>query len=187
MFIHCTLFNKAALSSLPKLTPPHRKTNKMTVRPAKTQNSLDIIPVWSESSLSAWRSTGSLATHWVHSEDCSDWVDAQADLSSLGAQVILLVLSCCGSYIADSSNFYFYKQSLTKDQQNCGFEVIYVKKAPGHPALYKSEVKSSRFSYYTSIVLRTTSLWWRFCDKEKLQFCTLASDNATMVVWTRSL
>ena len=28
----------------------------------------------------------------------SDWADAQADLSSLGAQVILLVLSCCGSY-----------------------------------------------------------------------------------------
>ena len=26
-------------------------------------------PVWSESSLSAWRKFGSLATHWVHSED----------------------------------------------------------------------------------------------------------------------
>ena len=27
-----------------------------------------IRPVWSESSLSAWRKLGSLATHWVHSE-----------------------------------------------------------------------------------------------------------------------
>ena len=30
--------------------PPHDKTNKMTVRPAKTQISLGIRPVWSESS-----------------------------------------------------------------------------------------------------------------------------------------
>ena len=28
-----------------------------------------ICPVWLESSLSAWRNLGSLATHWVHSED----------------------------------------------------------------------------------------------------------------------
>ena len=36
-----------------KNEPPHDKTNKMTVRPAKTQISLDIHPVWSESSLCA--------------------------------------------------------------------------------------------------------------------------------------
>ena len=35
---------------------PHDKTNKMTVRPAKTQISLGIRPVWSESSL---------CTQWV--------------------------------------------------------------------------------------------------------------------------
>ena len=45
----------------------------------KTQISLG--PVWSESSLLAWRHLGSLATHWEHSEDWSDWVDAYADLS----------------------------------------------------------------------------------------------------------
>ena len=33
--------------------PPHDKTNKMTERPAKTQISLGIKPVWSESSLRA--------------------------------------------------------------------------------------------------------------------------------------
>ena len=49
--------------------PPHDKTNKWHVRPAKTQISLGIRPVWSESSLFAWRKHGSLATHWVHSED----------------------------------------------------------------------------------------------------------------------
>ena len=34
-----------------KKEPPHDKTNKITVHPAKTQISLDIRPVWSESSL----------------------------------------------------------------------------------------------------------------------------------------
>ena len=36
--------------------PPHNKTNKMTVHPAKTQISLGICPVWSESSLCTQRS-----------------------------------------------------------------------------------------------------------------------------------
>ena len=49
--------------------PSHDKTNKMSVRPAKTQISMGIRPVWSESSLSAWRNLGSLATHWEHSEN----------------------------------------------------------------------------------------------------------------------
>ena len=39
--------------------PPHDKTNKMTVRPAKTQISLGIRPVWSKSLL---------CTHWVAKE-----------------------------------------------------------------------------------------------------------------------
>ena len=55
-------------------------------------------PVWSESSLSAWRNLGSLATHWVHSEDSDQtgrmprliWVFA-------GCTLILLVLSCRSS------------------------------------------------------------------------------------------
>ena len=45
------------------------KPTKWTVLPVKTQISLGICPVWSESSLCAWRNLGSLATHWVHSED----------------------------------------------------------------------------------------------------------------------
>ena len=61
--------------------PVHDKTNKVTVRPAKTWISLGIRPVWSESSLSAWIKLGSLATQWAHSEDWSDWMDAQANLS----------------------------------------------------------------------------------------------------------
>ena len=63
------------------IEPPHDKTNKMSVHPAKTQIRLGR----SESLLSAWRKLGSLATHWAHSKDSdqtgqSDWADAQADL-----------------------------------------------------------------------------------------------------------
>ena len=53
----------------PLMSRDMTKTNKMTVRPAKTKISLGIRPVWSESSLSAWRNLGSLATHWAHNED----------------------------------------------------------------------------------------------------------------------
>ena len=53
----------------------------MSVRPGKIRISLGIRPVWSESSLSAWKNLGSLATYWVQSEDWSDWTDAQPDLS----------------------------------------------------------------------------------------------------------
>ena len=80
--------------------PRHDKTNKVSVRPAKTQISMGIRPVWTETSLSAWRKLGSLATHWAHNEDSDQtgrmprliWVIA-------GRRVILLVLSCrcsCG-------------------------------------------------------------------------------------------
>ena len=79
--------------------PRHDKTNKVSVRLAKTQISLGIRPVWSDSSLSAWRNLGFLATHWTHSEDSDQtgrmprliWVFA-------GRTLTLSVLSCRGSY-----------------------------------------------------------------------------------------
>ena len=69
--------------------PQHDKTNKWNVRPAKTWISLGIRPVWSESSLSAWRKLGSLTTHLAYREDWSDWADAQADLSCRWAHMPL--------------------------------------------------------------------------------------------------
>ena len=74
-------YNKWVHWPHPLIEPWHDKTNKTIVGLAKIQISLGIRPVWSESSLSTWRNLGCLATHWVHSEDWSDWVDAQADLS----------------------------------------------------------------------------------------------------------
>ena len=45
------------------------KPTKWHVHLVKTQISLGIRSVWSESSLSAWRKLGSLAILWVHSKD----------------------------------------------------------------------------------------------------------------------
>ena len=61
------------------------------MRSAKTQISLGIRPVWSESSLSAWRKPVSLAIHWAHSEDSDQtgrmprliWVFAERTVSLL--------------------------------------------------------------------------------------------------------
>ena len=89
------------------------KPTKWHVRSAKTQISLGIRPVWSESSLSAWRKLGSLATHGAHSEDsdqtgrmtlirlgrCPGWSE-----SSLGAHAVSLVLSRGGSFHAATHN-----------------------------------------------------------------------------------
>ena len=77
----------------------HDKTNKMTLRPAKTQISLGIRPVWSEPSLCAqWVAKGPSFLH-ADSKDSDQtgrmprmiWVFA-------GRTVILLVLSWCGSF-----------------------------------------------------------------------------------------
>ena len=77
----------------------HDKTSNVVVCPAKTQISLGIRPVWSESSLCAWGNLGSLATHWAHSED-SDQTGQMPRLIWVfpGRTFILLVLSCCGSF-----------------------------------------------------------------------------------------
>ena len=79
--------------------PPHDKTNKVVVRLAKTQISLGNHPVWSESSLSAWRNLESLATQWAHSED-SDQTGRMPRLiwAFAGRTLTLLVLSRGGSF-----------------------------------------------------------------------------------------
>ena len=80
--------------------PPHDKTNKMNVRPAKTQISLGTHPVWSQSSL---------CTHWVAEDPVFLHVDSEdSDQTGrmprliwvfAGRTVILLVLSWGGSFV----------------------------------------------------------------------------------------
>ena len=75
VFLHVLLY------SMKKIEPRHDKTNKMSVRPAKTQISLGIRPVWSVFAVrmkKAWVLSYPLSAQrrlW------SDWADAQADLS----------------------------------------------------------------------------------------------------------
>ena len=69
----CTLFISALFKYMSHCMT---KPTKWPLCPAKTEISLDIRPVWSEWSLSAWRKLGSLATHWTHSEGCdqTEWM-----------------------------------------------------------------------------------------------------------------
>ena len=79
--------------------PRHDKTNKVSVRPAKTQISLGIRPIWSESSLCAqWVAKGQSFLH-ADREDS----DQNGRMSRLiwvfaGRTLTLLILSCRGSF-----------------------------------------------------------------------------------------
>ena len=86
--------------------PRHDKTNKMSVRPSKTQISLGIHPVWSESLLCAqWVAKDPRFLH-ADSEDSDQtgrmprliWVFA-------GRTLTLLVLSCRGSFFWPHTNY----------------------------------------------------------------------------------
>ena len=96
--------------------PPHDKTNKMSVRPAKI--SLGIHPVWSESSLCAWRKIGFLATHWPYSEDSDQtgrvarliWVFAGRTSHFICFVMRRLIFSCsfCNKYaVGEKLSIYF--------------------------------------------------------------------------------
>ena len=83
--------------------PPHDKTNKMTVRQAKTQISLGICPVWLESSLcTQWVAKGALngllRTQAFFMQTAKTLIRLGGSESSLGTHAILLVLSWGGSY-----------------------------------------------------------------------------------------
>ena len=91
------------------------KPTKWSVGQARTQICLGIRQVGSESSLSAWRNLGPLATQRAHSEDWSDW----KDVSSLGAHAILLVLSCGGSF-----NDFFTSVSQQYNIEEVGVDCI---------------------------------------------------------------
>ena len=64
------------------------KPTKWPMRRAKIQISLGIHPVWSESSLSAWRNIGPLTIYWAHRSFgmCTGISNDKWSESSLGAQ-----------------------------------------------------------------------------------------------------
>ena len=81
-------------------------------------------PVWSESSLSAWRKLRSLATHWAHSEDSDQtgrmprliWVFA-------GRTVISLVLSWGGCYHFVTKSILHVLFSNGSDSFKCQWQI----------------------------------------------------------------
>ena len=79
--------------------PQHDKTNKMTCAPSKDSDQPGHPPSLIRDFVCAvWVAKDARFLH-ADSEDCSDWANAQADLSSMGAQVISLVLSRGVSYV----------------------------------------------------------------------------------------
>ena len=122
--------------------PRHDKTNKLAVRPTKTQISLGIRPVWSESSLSAWRKLGSFATHWAHSEDSDQtgrpprliWVFVGFIMSRL-----LFRHSCSGLVerkISQMGLIYMY-MSLWSSMENVRTVWIIRRHWPSHKNIYR--------------------------------------------------
>ena len=100
--------------------PRHDKTNKMSLRHAKTQISLGIHPVWSESSLCAhWAAKDPRFLH-ADSED-SDQTGQKPRLIWVfaGRTLILLVLSCRGSTFRMSRNSYLKKLQCTLNSKVC--------------------------------------------------------------------
>ena len=93
--------------------PQHDKTNKMACAPSEDSDQPGHPPNLWESSLSAWRKLGPLATHWAHSEDSDQtgrmprliWVFA-------GRTATLLVLSRGGSNVFDCLFFLFMGNAL---------------------------------------------------------------------------
>ena len=98
------------------------KQTKWHVRPAKTQICPDICPVWSASSLSAWRKLGSLATHWAHSKesDQTGWMPRLIWVFA-GRTATLLVLSWGGLYIGWSFMIMFITVSAGSQGSQDGF------------------------------------------------------------------
>ena len=74
----------------------------MRLRPPKTQISLGIHPVWSVFAVRSVGSQGPKASLCGQRRLWLDWTDAQTDQSSLGAHVILLAVSWCGSFLTVS-------------------------------------------------------------------------------------
>ena len=111
----CNMFQmikKKTLNSIHKNStnePRHDKINKMTVRPAKTQISLGIRPVWLVFAV-RMKNLGPLTTHWAQKTDQTGrmprliWVFA-------GRTLIFLVLSC-----RDSNTIFLQRSVLHHDK-----------------------------------------------------------------------
>ena len=133
------------------------KPTKWPARPAKTRISLGVRPVrsessLSESSLSAWRQLGLLATHWTHSED-TDLIGRMSRLSWVFA-------GCTGDFVGFVMLRLNYNQSTTLNaqSQNTGMVCAGLYRfyecsnlAPGFAVVIKHKFSRSRWSTPNSL------------------------------------
>ena len=107
-YFYLCLFSAFAWQSALRFEPPHDKTNKMTVRPAKTQISLGI-PAWASQPGHPPSLISVFTVHLKKARVLNYPLSAQQRLirlggcpvwsqSSLGAHAILLLLSRSGSF-----------------------------------------------------------------------------------------
>ena len=136
---------------------PQDKTNRLTVRPAKTQISLGVLTVWSESSLCA---------QWVAKEgptlsSCrqrrlwSGWVDAQADLGLRWAHISFCWFCLEAAHIILRETSQQRKQTC-KNQWGLRDRILfffYVR-----PILYVERPEYS--SFWIRHCLKIESSWW---------------------------
>ena len=131
---------------------PHEKNNKVACAHSKDSDQPGPHTVWSESSLSAWRKLGSLATHWVHSEDWSDWAHAQADLSLRGVHT-----SFCWFHHEVAHLFlYIFPMLMLGFCDSYGFQQY--NKATSHEPLHDKTNKMTAFSEDSDQPLHPPSL-----------------------------
>ena len=77
-----------------------RKPIKWHVCPAKTLICLGICSGWSESSLSARRNLGSLATHWAHTEDSEQTRQVPTSIWVFAGRTLILLVCHVGAHIS---------------------------------------------------------------------------------------
>ena len=154
------------------------------LHPAKTQISLGISPVWSGSSLYAWRKFGSLATHWVHSENSDEtgsmprliWVFA-------GCTVILLVLTWGGSFQSCHTQFgeRFSHSKMCGKSYTCTHTHTTERKTLSRNCNITYLVSKSIFDSCRYVV----SVWWRICrNKQSSNLETsLKAVKQSMCMW----
>ena len=154
--------------------PPHDKTQQNGMCAQRRLRSAWSSAQSDQSSLSAWRKLGSLATHWAHNEDWSDWVDAQADLNLRWAQSFCWF--CCEAahfinFRVSKSVFFCYQSERSRVCVNIitGEEKIFWLDMTGYrtndplhakPTLCHVAIKASLYSKQgCASVLYTYTLW----------------------------
>ena len=138
------------------------------MRPAKTQISLGIRPVLSESSLSAWRKLESLAYPlsaqrrlWL------DWADAQADLSLRWAHTHFVGFVMRGSYwlkywaIAFGYVIWLSRQCLLSCCWSCLFIYFFFKSIYTYTEFHNQRNSSLNFEYFFNYLRNSFLIWQR--------------------------